>query len=809
MFLLIPIFSLLLIPSLSLKCGYSSFEGCVQCLSDNSGCSQCEAFNASSGTDGYAYSNSTASCVKCLDDGSQSFLSGCRQCNHTQCNSTGCVKGYYFSQSQCLACPAQQNCLDCITATNCSQCKTGFYMDKGNCVNCSKISVSCTDCSSSTCNACGSGYSLNSKGGCDPCLDPNCTKCDQSSCITCIPGYYPQNKQCLPCSVTNCSSCPNDHCVACSTPMALNESFWPLSCVNCSDNSTFLTPGCSKCAFNADLKTFVCQTCADGYFLKNGNCSACPNNSSTCLDTQRSLTCKTDYVLTKLNANNYECRKQCDSTSGQYLLKGGTCYICSAYYQGNCTKCDANHCLQCSAPTPYLRPPWNISCESCDLASVDLPQSTMLCFQNASATISSIVPNSENVFSINLACQVPSTIFAILALEWGSSLDDTGALNSISLDYIRNLASNQSQMWIDRDVDDSYWKAYGKLQTDLSGNYYGPINASIKLSGEIYDIKIWCVSLSGGIVSFPVSKQFYPQYNYGYISVMSLKCPNNTLTTDNKWFLGKVLYSLLKLDNAQRVLYTDDGKEINSTNAFSRLLVNTTNATNTTNSTNSTNNNQTVYEYLFYSPPNWTLNADSSDVTIGNLISDSSFLPALNKAVSSLNVTFTSASSDSRDEQSTPPSFSAVSPIVINSNQSLQFTLQINKANGYIHVAVAESHPNTSNSSNSTSETVLADRLPSWDQFAAQVNKLGTPFKQYQKIYTYDGKKNVITFGNLSSNTTYDVYFGASNSDFPFLRRTDIYGVWTFTKVNVFGMRLDNLLGILTISMFILLVLFN
>jgi hypothetical protein len=440
---------------------------------------------------------------------------------------------------------------------------------------------------------------------------------------------------------------------------------------------------------------------------------------------------------------------------------------------------------------------------------VDLPQSTapLVCYSNTTAFISSIVPNSDNVFSISLTCQVPSTIYIVLALEWGSD-EDSQVINWITLDDVQNQTGNHSQVWIDRNINDPYWTVYGMVNTDSLGNYYGTVNASIKLSGDIYDVEIWCVSDSGGVISDPTSKQFYPEYNYGYSSAITISV-NKILTSSNKTFIGKALYNMLNLSSAFRVLYTDEGVAINTTNSNSRRFLSSNSTNTTTNSSNQTNPS-IVYQYLFYSPPNWTLNSDAYDLVISNLIANNSFLGELNTAVKSLNVIISAISAESTEEQG-DPSFSVTTPTIINMNDSLQFTVQVNQVNGYLLVGVAESEPfiNGTNGTMIFSPfTTLDQRMPTWDNFTLKVNMMGTPFIDYQRIYTINGNTNVLTIGNLTPNTTYDIYFAATNSDFPFLMTTDIYGVWTFTMVNVFGERLG-ILWVLVLGLTYLVICLN
>ena len=767
-----------------LKCGYQSYPNCLSCQSDNFGCSACESYNQTLKTAGFTlYQNS---CIQCTLAGSQSPNIGCIKClGNGKCDIGGCTLGYYYDSGVCKLCPTNQNCLNCSNANTCSGCADGFYLDQNTCQNCTRLSPNCLKCSATACSGCFPGYLLNGKGGCDPCLDSNCLDCDPSSCKTCISGYYPYKKQCLQCSVASCSSCPDNFCQSCNVPLALNNSFWPITCISCDRGLLNVTSNCSSCKYDEDLQNFTCLTCADGFYLDaSGICQACSESCLRCIDSSICLNCSNSTILQISSTITHSCMKFCDVSKQANMLLNGACYSCSAYYSGNCTKCDTSKCLACASPTQYLRPPWNISCESCDLLGIDIKYGDGVCYQNPTASIDSVVPNSDNVYSLTLNCQVPSVIYIVLGLEWGNIAADGSVLDVIDLQTVENKTGIIRDIWIDRQNSDPYWMVYGRMTTDMKGQYSGVMAASIKLSGDIYSIKIWCISLSGNVVSTAVSKQFYPQYNMGYISVITVKT-NDSLTSDNKSIVAKALYNLMNLNNALRVLITDEGVEVNRTSSGSRILSNTTQ--NTTNTTNATIVYQTTF---FYCPPNWTLTVDSYDANISEIVIGNDFLKNLNQAISTSKIVIQSISADSQDEQG-QPSFASTQLLILNSNQTLGFSLQLNKVNGYISVGVAESNP-IDNKSNITTltQSSLNDRIPSWDQMNKLINAVGTKFSNFQRFFAIQGKKNVILIDNLKSNTTYDIYFGATNADFPFYQSTNIYGELSFTRMNIFGERL-------------------
>ena len=794
------LFFFLHLPSFSpLRCGYSSFSNCLLCNSNLTGCSQCESYNLTYQSPGYTVSE--GSCIKCLSTGTQSQNFGCNRCKgDDKCDDGGCAVGLYYNNGLCTHCPNDTNCLNCSSPTTCLNCKAGFYVDQGSCQTCNRKFPACSECSSTVCTKCGSGYLL-SKGVCEPCLDTKCAECDSSSCKTCIEGYYPSNKQCFPCSVGNCTFCPDDFCQKCKSPLALNNSYWPVTCINCSDPLIYLQAGCDTCKLNEDSKTeiiFNCTQCQDSYFLENNNCSVCSSNCISCLNAEKCLKCDSSMILYVSSSTKKTCVKTCDTSKQQNILMNGVCYNCSAYYSGNCSQCDTSKCISCASPTPFLRPPWNTSCESCDLLDVDLIYGDGICYQNPSGTIDSIISDLDNVYTLTLSCEVPSVIYLVLGLEWGSLTGDASVLDASDINIVKNRTGTVNDAWIKENIDDPYWLVYARVTTNMQGTYTGFIKAGIKLSGDVYSMKIWCVSQSGNIVSLPVSKQFYPQYNSGYTAVIAVKT-NSTLSGENKTAVAKALYQIFGVANAFRVLITDESVEINQTNSNARRL-----DENSTNNDNSSNASTVVLQtYFFYSPPNWTLNLDEFDMNISTKISEEGFLAELNKALIPVNITIFEISLESQDQQS-EPSFSDTQLLVSNTNKMLQFSLQLNKVSGYVTVAVAESSPVKNDSNATQTTTSLSQRLPTWELMEKRINGVGTNFSNYQRFYIIQGKKTTVTIENLNANTTYDIYFGAINTDFPNIQETIVYGALSFTKINIFGMRVGIMWGMILAAFMIL-----
>ncbi|KAL4435521.1 hypothetical protein ABPG74_020297 [Tetrahymena malaccensis] len=247
----------------------------------------------------------------------------------------------------------QDNCQQCIQNklnTTCSSCNQGYYLYKGNCVQCNTTCFTCSN--SSSCDKClpNSGLILNQNNQC-VCSEYFYFDSLQTSCSACL------NKDCLTCQESD-----STQCLSCKAPLALLGTECVKSCgIGMTANQN--TNQCQKCiqnCSNCDNKLSSCNLCLSGYFFLNDKCiSICPDgyfgdvqnaictpcSESFCSNCVQSKDICTKCLQNKyVDINNNQCISDCSNTQYQ---DSGYCKNCSNLYS-NCVSCDQNVCKQCN-----------------------------------------------------------------------------------------------------------------------------------------------------------------------------------------------------------------------------------------------------------------------------------------------------------------------------------------------------------------------------------------------------------------------------------------------------------------------------
>lgn len=772
---LILIFQFLPFSIFSLKCGFDSISNCQTCLSDSSGCSLCDSFTAK--TPGYTLLNGL--CYPCRSDGSQLQNPGCTKClGDGKCLSTGCLKGYYFFENLCKICNIL-NCLECESESKCIVCKTGFVKNENyQCVACREKILNCDICSSdSQCTTCLSSYYL-TENKCTGC-GANCVTCkDNTECLICGSGYYLKEKLCVPCTVNSCTHCPNDICQKCSSEKGLFFTTYPFKCQACPSN-------CLQC--NYDTNSFKCTKCKDNYYISDTfQCNQCETTCLNCLSATKCNQCKNPFILYQETESKFSCISECSTEDQTKLLIGSICMNCKAKYGISCIKCDENKCLTCTQPFEYQRPITN-ECVACDIVKTDIIISEKKqCYQSPTANILAINGNIDGSMSITIDCEVPSIIYLVFLL---SENDDR--IDSIVLEEIEK--ATEKNVWRNRYYLDAEWKVYARLNTNNKGVFEGFVKANMKLSETNYFVKAYCKSISGEIISKPNTKLFNTKNNQGITTIIIINS-GNIVTKELKIVLGQALYQELELVKAMRVLYTDEGYEINSKNYLktSRILAEIANKT-----------ESIIYTPIrLYLPPNWTLPLDEYNINIANRLDEEDFLTSFKNKIASIasGIIIKDVGFYLQDEQFNPPSFSIEIPSILAGDYGISFGLTLKGSNGFIIAGILQIDGNIK-----LENSTFWDRIPNYSQILNETNALGINLNQTKKLYAKKGSKIEFIFNNLTSNTSYDIYFVGHNDEFPFTQRTAVFGRPVKTSYSVFG----SILIYCWISIFSLILIFS
>ena len=678
--------------------------------------------------------NSNGSCQNCNIDN----CSYCRQVGICEF----CMKGFFFNNGVCN--PCHENCDFCSNLTECITCKGNFsnlppgiccsigsFLDENkSCQLCSIATANCSDCmANKTCIACQQGYTL-IKGICcanNTFLDENlsCQQCSKATdhcsnclmnktCIGCqqnyilnegicceIGSYFYENLSCQPCSkaTSNCSNClPNKTCIECQPGFALSA---------------------GKCA------------CSAGSYLdENKSCQLCSkatSNCSNCLTNKTCIECKQGYTL---------IAGKCACSAGLYLDENLICQLCSK---------TANYCSDCLA---------NKTCTGCQLGYILNTSSQCILNQTTNnSTTSSKKPNANiksiiinnNIPNIMFNCSIPSQIYYVYGLQ--NSIDNI-VLNQIKLKNTVN-----SKEWELETIDEIYWTGYGGT---TSGYLSFNVTKKLKNSGEIYKIKLWCISTSENIESDPISSNWTQPDNSARPTNVTIKV--NSSSKSSKKTTNLLGNALIKALDIATTTYTNDGSKI--TTATKRRILQSSNQ----------------YGVSFYVMPDYSAIIDNTSSLISEkLANPTAFLANLSTAMVTLNpgedlgLNFIGVSYSvlPNNFEQTQPEFQKEFPNITVSFKSMRFDLELTQ-DGTINIVVLPF-----NSSSSSMSANLSSNLISY-------NELMT----FSNVNSVEVSKNVssnVIAKGFSKGSEYIVYYAGINKQTPALY-TDVYSQMIKTK---------------------------
>ena len=102
------------------------------------------------------------------------------------------------------------------------------------------------------------------------------------------------------------------------------------------------------------------------------------------------------------------------------------------------------------------------------------------------------------------------------------------------------------------------------------------------------------------------------------------------------------------------------------------------------------------------------------------------------------------------------PTFTDAKPNITTDDHSIQFILTVNNTNGYIYYGIEI-----------TLNTNISVSVPSWSQFIEGMNINNQALVQYSSNPITMGNNFTINISNLTVGSTYNIYFGASNENYP------------------------------------------
>ncbi|ELP90201.1 glutamine/asparagine-rich protein pqn-25, putative [Entamoeba invadens IP1] len=306
---------------------------CVNCTSENKGCSQ--ASNSCSDCDvceyGYYLDNTT--CVR---------IPNCKENdpeNVTKCQT--CIDMYNYRDDQCMWWNVP-NCISYIERGVCATCEYGYTQVGTGC----RYVPYCTQFDSNGCTSCAKGYGLNNKN-CTKCEKALCTSCysDYSQCDECADGYTTVNGQCMKCEVNGCKKCVSENpykCYECNSDNGYKLIEDTKQCYKCPDH-------CTECSDMIN-SVHICSECETGYAVFDMKCAACGEGCMTCsgVAQEQCSLCKYGYHLDGVNKKCYKCAENCLSCQAEST---DVCEMCAQGYaidNGKCRKCDSN-CISCDS----------------------------------------------------------------------------------------------------------------------------------------------------------------------------------------------------------------------------------------------------------------------------------------------------------------------------------------------------------------------------------------------------------------------------------------------------------------------------
>ena len=683
---------------------------------------------------------------------------------------TSCPQQFYVYPTHCYPCKTS-NCATCPrNSPLCNSClNTSYYLDSANtCQFCSNAIQNCSTCASNTsCSSCNVGYYL-SNNQCISCGSSitNCSVCSNAStCIQCNTGYFFNGTQCLACSIGNCSNCSSqsDSCTTCLPGFYINGT----ACQTCLSASSSLS-NCLVCSVNPTSSS--CSVCASNYYLNPNTqacvlCSSSMANCSTCSSSSYCTQCANSFQ-TLIDTQSTTCVASCANDGSQLSYNSNSsCVTCIEAF--GCPTCNSTNCLTCPSSAPYLLMPLQIQCVPCNNSGDIQNKTTMTCTQSSSITVT--VSNFIPFITIN--CAGPYNLYFAYGLYGsvdGFTLNDMEGLNGDS-----NLTPTRDKIT---------WIGYGAfLGFKPVNSFY--LSSPLKNSGDTYEIIAYCINSQNS--DFTMKSSWIQPSNGANTSVLRLTS-TTVVSSSNKFVLGVALKNVLKIN---RDIYTDDGTLISYTAVTTRLLQNSTNSSNTTtnssntnssntNSSNTTSNSSITYNVDFYIVPDYTLTFDNVNTVLNNAISNSTtFLVNLKTVLGSNASMFqiSGANIAAMINAEPRPTFDQNIDNIVYGTNSLQMTLMVNNTNGFLYYGIEKTL------ANSTQNSYYNLTGPNLTQFLSGLNVNNASLLQYGVSPLVIGTNITITFSNLTSGTYYNIYFCASNENYPKVY-TDLYGHYLSTN---------------------------
>lgn len=712
------------------------------CLNCTAGiCNYCEL--------GFGLYSKSNLCMPCSID-------NCEFCKFTDSFIPQCDKCYgnlMFKNGSCQNCSTLvPNCSVCKTFNSCALCEQGFYLtDKGACTPCGDVNTpGCLVCSPDyICSSCRNGYYLAEDRTCIQCSKKfsQCATCDIENCTNCNSGYYlTQTSSCQVCAKSNCKQCTNDG-VGCDVCMD-GYTLYNGTCKDCNEN-TGLT-NCLYCDIG-EINNF-CIQCKSTFFKnENGGCDTCFPNSATCIECTNTSYCSqcenTGGVVSYFYINQVTKARSCVTTCPVDTVlntNSQTCETCQQVFGQNCKSCTSSGCTQCDLESvePYS---YGKFCSACNGTNQKIFNRT-LCIKNPEIS-KFIVKNVGFFLNVQVNCSIESKVFLVYGL-----FDSIDSIVFQKLEKIEGIIPTNDTLYD--------WIGYaGGLSTDIYGYLNVTINGPFKNSGQMYKIKAWCqsentytkVNTEGNLSSW------YQKDNGGKIIKLKLTS-TSYLNLQAKPLVAEAIQKTIRLD---RGVYTEDGLPARNYVAARRIL-------DEIRCLKDRKLQAFSYNYSFYIAPDFKVTVETLDNVINSSLMNSTlFAKKIQESIKSLDSTSTlqivnTQLEDRLNNTAGPQSFLSNYPQFEVQNQTIlvKYILQVP---GKIYLGAKLSDSNYPVSSTGEVNATL-----SWTSFKSKLDYFNNDLKAYN---VFDTKlPNVLSVANLSdlnANTTYFIFYGAGNNNFP------------------------------------------
>lgn len=661
----------------------------------------------------------------------------CRRCELDSNNVATCAEcnlGFYWDSSEleCIECSSKFSGCALCAEDSCFSCSTNqsFLLQNGSCVSCGIITgtppgkAGCSICSMSentvSCEVCQTGYYLNDSD-CVSCADSsfgNCVQCSNSTiCESCAPGNY------LNAAKTTCTGCTKEKCTYCPDDL----------CSQCEDSFYWNGTDCQSCISNCKScsSDSGCEICENGFY--SSDCSqTCMEGCLECNAADVCQECDSNYNQSFSYVKQMSCYSECPDGTYYYKYGKSYCVDCILKYW-NCSECNSNYCTKCNNDSAYYLLADGRGCISCNETTDQITNS--ICYQQPKAHLINVTIENFRPW-IPADCGVNSYGYYVYGL--GSSVDN------VTLEDIYKISGEKTSKTVGAtDLTDT-WMGYGSGLPDEINDIR--IFNILKNSGETYKIKGFCVSTAGGLIDSDNITWVQPS-NGGKYVVLKITT-NSSLDSDKKQKVGFALKSVL--NNLDRSIYTDDGDPVQQKES-SRLLQTSSSGLTT----------------KFIIVPDYTITEENMSTIVNQTITSSSFITNFNSALSSEGISIANVTVEKTISVEPTPTLSTTTPAINSNESSISFSISITNTDGYLYVGLGPSNNASS---------------LSWSHFMASKDSNNVNFfSNYTSYEMTMGVSQTITIDNLSLNTTYNLYFAASNSLYP-RKNSSIYIVTASTN---------------------------